>query len=144
MPRESLPTLALYALVSLAVCLAFYLTSRSISGVRRTPRRFWCFFVLLVLWGAGQLSVARYGCSVLQPPSKGLAERDCMIRWVAFVSAVLQMFCLPSSANPEPWFSRKATPRQSILTRLLRRRDQPFAEDRLSMSIRRISKSRSR
>lgn len=111
MPRESLSTLALYALASLAVFLAFYLTSRSISGVHRTPRRFWCFFVLLVLWGAGQLSVARYGCSVFQLPSKDFPERDCIIRWVAFISAALQMFCLPSSANPEPWFSRKVRPR---------------------------------
>ena len=98
---------ALYSLTSLAAFLAFYSISRRISGDSLTHGRFWFFFTLLILWGANQLSVARYGYIFLYLPSKDVFGSDYIIRWIAFISALLQTFCLPTKDNPRRWFSRK-------------------------------------
>lgn len=51
MTGDSLLVAILYSLISLMVFWAFYSISRRISGVSLTHRRFWLFFVLLMLWG---------------------------------------------------------------------------------------------
>jgi hypothetical protein len=98
---------ALYLIASLAAFLAFYSISRKISGPSLNHGRFWLFFAILILWGANQLGVARYGYIFLYPSSKDFFGSDYIIRWVAFISALLQTLCLPSKVTPRYWFSRK-------------------------------------
>lgn len=97
----------LYLLVSLSAFLVFYSISKRISGSNLTHGKFWAFFALLILWGANQLSVARYGYIFLYLPSKDVFGSDYIIRWIAFIGALLQTFCLPRKDNPRHWFSRK-------------------------------------
>jgi len=105
--NNSLFIAALYSFASLSVFLIFYLISKTISGVNLTHGKFLLFFALLVLWGANQLGVARYGYIFLYLPSKDVFGSDCAVRWIAFISAILQVFCLPSKDTPRRWFSRK-------------------------------------
>ena len=87
--------------------LFFYGVSKKISGPHLTHWKFYIFFALLVLWGGHQLSVARYGYMLLPLPSNIFFESDDVIRWVAFISAVFQVLCVPTQKLPRRWFSRQ-------------------------------------
>lgn len=91
--------LALYLLVSGFVLFFFYVISKKISGPNLTQRKFWLFFILLVVWGASQLSLARYGYFLLYPPSQDVFANDYIIRWAAFVSVLLQVFLIPKKES---------------------------------------------
>ena len=96
-----------YFLLSLGAFLIFYSISRSLSGANLTPRRFWFFFIFLVLWGGIQLGVARDGYILLYLPFKGYFEGDSIVRWIAFVGAVLQVACVPGKVPSKRWFARR-------------------------------------
>lgn len=98
---------ALYLLISLIAFLAFHSTSKIISGARLTPGVFLIFLAPLILWGAAQLSVARYGYVLFYLPSRDFLGGDYIIRWIAFISALVQIFCLPSKDSPRRYLSRQ-------------------------------------
>lgn len=99
--------LVLYLLVSIAGFWCLRTISIRISGRNLTVGRFWVFFALLMLWVINQMSVAHNGYLFLYRPSKEIFENDYIIRWVAFVSAIVQAFFLPGREEPRRWFSRK-------------------------------------
>lgn len=107
MMSESLVTVVLYSLVSLAAFFFFYSISKKISGPDLTGWKFYGFFVFLILWGGNQLSVARYGYMLLPLPSKDFFGNGEIVRWVAFISALFQVLCIPTKEKPRRWFSRR-------------------------------------
>lgn len=98
---------ALYFLASLVAFLAFYTTSKNISGVNFRSGWFWFFFAWAMLWGMVQLNVARHGYILFAPSSKDIIENNYLVRWIAFISAIFQTACIPSKEKPRRWFSRK-------------------------------------
>jgi hypothetical protein len=60
-----------------------------------------------MVWGMVQLNVARYGYVLFFPSTQGFLIDNYWVRWVAFVSALLQTACIPSKAPSKRWFSRK-------------------------------------
>ena len=107
MIRSSLIAVTLYSLAFVVAFFFFYGVSKKISGPHLTHWKFYIFFALLVLWGGHQLSVARYGYMLLPLPSNIFFESDDVIRWVAFISAVFQVLCVPTQKLPRRWFSRQ-------------------------------------
>lgn len=97
----------LYFLVSLIVFVIFFKISRNISGVNFSAGWFWFFLIWVMLWGMIQLDVARNGYILFIPVSKVIIEDNYLIRWVAFISSILQVFCLPGKEKPRGWFPRK-------------------------------------
>jgi hypothetical protein len=57
------------------------------------------FFAGLMLCGTIQLNVAYYGYILFFHSSKDIIENNYLIRWIAFLSAILQTFCTPSKEN---------------------------------------------
>lgn len=92
-------TTTLYLFSSLVVFWFFYSTSKKISGPNLKPEIFWFFFAGLMLCGAIQLNVAYYGYILFFHSSKDFIENNYLIRWIAFLSAILQTFCTPSKEN---------------------------------------------
>ena len=97
----------LYLFASVVVFLVFFATSRAISGRRFKVAGFWLFFVLAMLWGMVQLNVARQGYIYFFPSSKVIIEGNHIVRWVAFISAVLQAVCIPTREKPRRFLSQK-------------------------------------
>jgi hypothetical protein len=92
-------TTTLYLLASLTIFWLYYSTAKKISGPNLKPGIFWFFFALIILGGAIQLNVARHGYILFIPSSKDTIENNYLIRWIAFVSAILQTLCTPSKEN---------------------------------------------
>ena len=107
MMNNALPVTVLYIFTSGVVFLVFLATSRAISGGKFKVSVFWLFFVLAMLWGMVQLNVARHGYIYFFPSSECIVEDNYVVRWVAFVSAVLQVICIPSREKPRRFFSQK-------------------------------------
>ena len=107
MMSESLITVVLYSVGSLAAFIFFYSISKKISGPHLTGWKFYSFFLFLILWGGNQLSVARYGYMLLPLPSQDFFETGEVVRWIAFISSLFQVLCIPTKEKPRRWFSRK-------------------------------------
>lgn len=107
MMSNTLLVTVLYFLVSLFIFLLFYSASRAASGVGFTVGRFWFCFAGVMLWGIVQLSVAYDGYTLLYLPSKDIFQNNYLVRWIAFISAILQTICIPDKDDPKRWYSRK-------------------------------------
>jgi hypothetical protein len=97
----------LYLFGSVAVFLAFNRASKRFSGPQLKPIVFWCFFALSMFWGMVQFNVARHGYILFIPSSAEITSTNYLVRWVAFISAVLQTVCIPSKEIQPRWFFRK-------------------------------------
>ncbi|MCF5063809.1 hypothetical protein GIW73_12755 [Pseudomonas syringae] len=85
----------IYFVMSLSVFLVCRLISRKLSGDNFSDKWFWVCLVGVLLWGEAQFSVARYGSILLfSSPLEFLVNND-WVRWVAFISALLQATCIP-------------------------------------------------
>lgn len=107
MTNDSSLTIILYSLTSLAAFFLFYSISKKISGENLSYWKFYVFFALLILWGGNQLSVARYGYMLFHLPSEDFFEINDAVRWVAFISAISQVLCIPTKKNSRRRFSQK-------------------------------------
>lgn len=98
----------LYLLISLTAFFAFYLISRRISGPRLSDGGFWLFLAISLFWGANQMSISRYGYFLFYLPPTDFFEKNYIIRWIAFISALLQALCIPIQGDTtRRWLSRK-------------------------------------
>ena len=99
MTSNSLLIIILYLLTSLTVFYFFYSTSKKISGKNLQQWKFYVFFALLILWGGNQLSVARYGYMLFFLQTRDLFETNDTVRWIAFISSISQILCIPTKEN---------------------------------------------
>ncbi|WP_223496976.1 hypothetical protein [Pseudomonas sp. A-RE-26] len=88
----------IYFVMSLSVFLVCRLVSRKLSGDNFSDKWFWVCLVGVLFWGAAQFSVARYGSILLFSSSLEFLVNNEWVRWIAFISALLQATCIPKKS----------------------------------------------
>ncbi|WP_065877077.1 MULTISPECIES: hypothetical protein [unclassified Pseudomonas] len=88
----------IYFVMSLSVFLVCRSISRHLSGDNFSDKWFWVCLVGVLFWGAAQFSVARYGSILLFSSSLEFLVNNEWVRWIAFISALLQATCIPKKS----------------------------------------------
>lgn len=91
-----------YFMISVLGFLCFYLISRHLSGDNFKEKWFWLCFAGVLLWGAVQYNVASHGSILFFSSPLEFLVSNYWIRWIAFISAILQATCIPSKTMHKP------------------------------------------
>lgn len=91
-----------YFIVSVLVFLCSYSISRRLSGEGFKEKWFWLCLAGVLLWGTVQYNVARHGSILFFSSPLEFLVSNYWIRWIAFISAVLQAICIPSKTMHKP------------------------------------------
>ena len=98
----------IYLVFSLVTIFGLLLMAHHFSGERFALKWFYLCFALTIISGTFQMSTVEFGYDISFPALKPILADNEMVRWIAFVSVFLHMWCLPDQREPKRWFLRKA------------------------------------
>lgn len=102
MGADQILVTAIYFFISLLGFLFWRSISKHYSGDNFTVKWFWICLLGVLLWAAAQSSVAHHGSLLFFSPPLEFLEHNDWVRWIAFISWLLQGVCIPSKTMRNP------------------------------------------
>jgi hypothetical protein len=96
MAADKICVTIIYFIISLLGLLAWRFISKHLSGDNFSVSGFWACYVGVVIWGAAQWGVFSKGSILFFSPPLDFLVHNEWVRWIAFISTLLQTRCIPS------------------------------------------------